>query len=121
MQLRARLPFCQAGGARRDAQAAAPDGVRRDHGQGGRRRGGGSVMTSISAIPIAAAAKMPLGSSERARLDGRWADLERLRSDHPMMDAIIEEIDGRRIRVGDHWLSDFASCNYLGFDVHPEI
>jgi 8-amino-7-oxononanoate synthase len=38
-----------------------------------------------------------------------------------MMDAVIEEIEGRRIRVGDHWLSDFASCNYLGFDLHPEI
>jgi 7-keto-8-aminopelargonate synthetase-like enzyme len=38
-----------------------------------------------------------------------------------MMDAVIDEIDGRRIRVGDQWLSDFASCNYLGFDLHPEI
>src|ERR671927_285202 len=27
----------------------------------------------------------------------------------------------RRIRVGDHWLVDFASCNYLGFDLDPEI
>ena len=59
--------------------------------------------------------------SESARLDSRWADLERLRSSHPMMDAVIEEQQGRRIRVGDHWLSDFASCNYLGFDLHPEI
>jgi 8-amino-7-oxononanoate synthase len=51
----------------------------------------------------------------------RWTDLERLRSSHPMMDAVIDEIDGRRIRIGDQWLSDFASCNYLGFDLHPEI
>jgi 7-keto-8-aminopelargonate synthetase-like enzyme len=60
-------------------------------------------------------------TSEKARLDSRWADLERLRSSHPMMDAVIEEQRGRRIRVGDQWLSDFASCNYLGFDLHPEI
>ena len=53
--------------------------------------------------------------------DGRWADLERLRSGNPMYDATIEEINGRRIRVGDHWLADFASCNYLGFDLEPEI
>jgi 8-amino-7-oxononanoate synthase len=66
-------------------------------------------------------AKGQLRASEEARVDSRWADLERLRSSHPMMDAIIEEVDGRRIRVGDHWLSDFASCNYLGFDLHPEI
>ena len=38
-----------------------------------------------------------------------------------MMDAVIEEVRGRRIRVGDHWLCDFASCNYLGFDLHPDI
>jgi 8-amino-7-oxononanoate synthase len=38
-----------------------------------------------------------------------------------MMDAVIEEIQGRRIRVGTHWLSDFASCNYLGFDLDTEI
>ena len=39
----------------------------------------------------------------------------------PMMDAVIDEVRGRRIRVGDHWLADFASCNYLGFDLDPEI
>jgi 8-amino-7-oxononanoate synthase len=34
---------------------------------------------------------------------------------------VVEEVDGRRIRIGGHWLSDFASCNYLGFDLEPEI
>jgi 8-amino-7-oxononanoate synthase len=53
--------------------------------------------------------------------DGRWADLERLRNSNPMYDATIDEIKGRRIRVGDHWLADFASCNYLGFDLDQEI
>jgi 8-amino-7-oxononanoate synthase len=53
--------------------------------------------------------------------EGRWADLERLRSGNPMYDATIEEVKGRRIRVGNHWLADFASCNYLGFDLEPEI
>ena len=55
------------------------------------------------------------------RQDARWGDLERLRASHPMMDAVIDEVQGRRIRVGDHWLCDFASCNYLGFDLHPAI
>ncbi len=32
------------------------------------------------------------------------------------------EIKGRQIRVGkDHWVTDFASCNYLGFDLDPSI
>lgn len=52
------------------------------------------------------------------------ADLARLKESHPMLDAVIHEVDiehGRRIRVGDQWLFDFASCNYLGFDVDREI
>src|SRR5689334_15901617 len=44
-----------------------------------------------------------------------------LTASHPMMDAVIDEIDGRMIRIGDHWLADFASCNYLGFDLDREI
>jgi 8-amino-7-oxononanoate synthase len=55
----------------------------------------------------------------------RWlatcADLADLRASNPMMDAVIDEVDGRMIRVGDRWLADFASCNYLGFDLEPEI
>jgi 8-amino-7-oxononanoate synthase len=38
-----------------------------------------------------------------------------------MLDAVIDEVDGRMIRIGDHWLADFASCNYLGFDLDREI
>jgi 7-keto-8-aminopelargonate synthetase-like enzyme len=38
-----------------------------------------------------------------------------------MYDAVIDEISGRRIRIGDQWLIDYASCNYLGFDLDPEI
>jgi 8-amino-7-oxononanoate synthase len=48
-------------------------------------------------------------------------DLSALTASHPMMDAVIDEIDGRMIRVGDKWLADFASCNYLGFDLDREI
>jgi 8-amino-7-oxononanoate synthase len=59
--------------------------------------------------------------SDPLRQDQRLADLERLTESHPMMDAVIDEVRGRRIRIGDRWLCDFASCNYLGFDLHPEI
>jgi 8-amino-7-oxononanoate synthase len=55
----------------------------------------------------------------------RWmrstADLARLQYSHRMLDAVIEEIDGREIRVGEQWLADYASCNYLGFDLDEEI
>ena len=65
---------------------------------------------------------MPVSTgSDALRTDARWGDLERLRAQGGLYDAVIEEIDGRRIRIGDAWLADFASCNYLGFDLDPEI
>jgi 8-amino-7-oxononanoate synthase len=55
----------------------------------------------------------------------RWIetvdDLARLKEQHPMVDAIIEEQRGRQIRIGDHWLTDWASCNYLGLDLDEEV
>ena len=55
----------------------------------------------------------------------RWlaacSDLAELERSNPMTDAVIDEIDGRMIRIGDQWLADFASCNYLGFDLDREI
>jgi 8-amino-7-oxononanoate synthase len=38
-----------------------------------------------------------------------------------LWDQVIEEVDGRRIRIGDRWLVDYASCNYLGLDLDPEV
>ena len=55
------------------------------------------------------------------RHDPRLSVLSRLHRSSPMLDAVIDEVRGRRIRVGEHWLADFASCNYLGFDLDPEI
>jgi 8-amino-7-oxononanoate synthase len=49
------------------------------------------------------------------------SDLSELKASHPMLDAVIDEVDGRMIRVGERWLADFASCNYLGFDLDREI
>jgi 8-amino-7-oxononanoate synthase len=48
-------------------------------------------------------------------------DLAELERSNPMTDAVVDEIDGRMIRVGDKWLADFASCNYLGLDLDREI
>ncbi len=84
--------------------------------------GTGKRATDVPALPS------PNGKPRRRQDDGwldRWAltvsDLTRLTQTHPMMDAVIEEQRGRRIRIGDRWLADFASCNYLGFDLDEEI
>jgi 8-amino-7-oxononanoate synthase len=70
-----------------------------------------------------------VGSTGKRRANDDWvsrwldacADLAELERSNPMTDAVIEEIDGRMIRIGDRWLADFASCNYLGFDLDREI
>jgi 8-amino-7-oxononanoate synthase len=65
------------------------------------------------------------GAARGDRWIDRWlaacADLAELKRSNPMTDAVIDEIDGRMIRIGDQWLADFASCNYLGFDLDAEI
>ena len=91
--------------------------------------GDGGTVRHISLLgdraPLPGPARTP---PQRGRGEGwleRWlgtcSDLARLQATNPMLDAVIDEIDGRRIRIGDRWLSDFASCNYLGFDLDPEI
>ena len=83
-----------------------------------------SLRRELASLPIAAGEP----PARRRKDDGwleRWldtcSDLARLQATNPMLDAVIDEIDGRRIRIGDHWLSDFASCNYLGLDLDPEV
>jgi 8-amino-7-oxononanoate synthase len=63
----------------------------------------------------------PAPPTPRIEIPGDYEQLARMRGPNPMYDVIVDEIDGRRLRVGDHWLTDFASCNYLGFDLDPEI
>jgi 8-amino-7-oxononanoate synthase len=91
--------------------------------------------TTISGAPVqpraAAARNVPPAAKDkplRRREDTwleRWmgttADLARLQYTHRMLDAVVDEIDGRDIRIGDRWLADYASCNYLGLDLDEEI
>ena len=91
-----------------------------------RRPGLAPVMTDEANTPAFARAR----PGERKQKAGNgWVDnwlgpqteLAQLRSSHPMVDAVIDEIDGRLIRIGNHWLIDFASSNYLGFDLEQQI
>jgi 8-amino-7-oxononanoate synthase len=67
----------------------------------------------------------PRSAPANRRWLDRWLaachDLAELERSNPMTDAVIDEVDGRMIRIGDRWLADFASCNYLGFDLDREI
>jgi 8-amino-7-oxononanoate synthase len=54
-------------------------------------------------------------------LDPRLEQLEQMRTRTRMWDAVIDEQEGRRIRIGSDWLVDWASCNYLGLDLDPDV
>jgi 8-amino-7-oxononanoate synthase len=71
--------------------------------------------------PVVDLADRPVPGSWLARWLDACADLQELFAHHQLLDAVIQEVRGRRIRVGDRWLVDFASCNYLGLDLDPEV
>jgi len=90
-------------------------------GLGGRPHQNGSPATAA----VDPRETLRWGTRRHDRWLERWIrsteDLARLQYSHRMLDAVIDEIDGRQIRVGDQWLTDYASCNYLGLDLDQEI
>jgi 8-amino-7-oxononanoate synthase len=56
-----------------------------------------------------------------ANLVGQRALISKVLHSSEMFDANALEIKGRMIRFNQHWVADFASCNYLGFDLNKEI
>jgi 8-amino-7-oxononanoate synthase len=54
--------------------------------------------------------------------ENRRSEIRDLFSKTKMYNVTAKEIKGRQIRVDDtHWVADFASCNYLGLDLDPEM
>ncbi|MEO1060920.1 MAG: aminotransferase class I/II-fold pyridoxal phosphate-dependent enzyme [Actinomycetota bacterium] len=39
----------------------------------------------------------------------------------PQLQLVADDQDGRRVLIDGRWRIDFASCNYLGLDLHPEV
>lgn len=78
----------------------------------------------IGQIPEKINLKISLDTKQPSRYERKISSsrsfLELIKK-NPMTDAVIDEIKKRQIKVKGKWLTDFASCNYLGFDVHPEI
>src|ERR1700752_4525643 len=95
------------------------------------RHVGGTNQTGTRTLPIHSSGMsdareaLRWGEREQDHWLERWIrsteDLARLQYSHRMLDAVIYEIDGRQIRVGTQWLTDYASCNYLGLDLDEEI
>jgi myxalamid-type polyketide synthase MxaB len=48
-------------------------------------------------------------------------DIQQLAQEIPQVFVVAEKQRGRQILAGGRWRFDFASCNYLGLDFHPEV
>ncbi len=49
------------------------------------------------------------------------ADFHDASAEIPQIHAVVTEQQQRKLRVDGSWVYDFASCNYLGLDLHPEV
>jgi 8-amino-7-oxononanoate synthase len=64
----------------------------------------------------------PFEALLRRRAGGPHETLLALLRDGQLYGLEVTEVEGRRVRLRDgRWLTDFASCNYLGFDLDPEV
>lgn len=65
---------------------------------------------------------------ERRRPGGAGADRRGLtqtvldiQTSMPQVFREVKAQEGRRVLIDGRWVVDFASCNYLGLDLHPEV
>lgn len=76
----------------------------------------------IGEIPLAPSPlDVPVGPSRYERKLASSRIFLELSKKNPLSDAVIQQVQKRKIKINNKWLIDFASCNYLGFDVHPEV
>ena len=45
-----------------------------------------------------------MATSASYEVPSQVAEVARLIAEHPMADAVVDQVDGRMIRIGDHWL-----------------
>ncbi|MBF0377034.1 MAG: aminotransferase class I/II-fold pyridoxal phosphate-dependent enzyme [Desulfamplus sp.] len=63
-------------------------------------------------------------SAQRAiieEIEEEIIDFHKASYDIPQIHAVVTEQQRRKLKIGDNWVYDFASCNYLGLDLHPEV
>ena len=61
------------------------------------------------------------GAQDSSEFDGLAGLQDRIFRQIPQLGAVVSEQDGRNVKIGERWFSDFASANYLGLDLHPAI
>ncbi|MDH3754655.1 MAG: aminotransferase class I/II-fold pyridoxal phosphate-dependent enzyme, partial [Acidimicrobiia bacterium] len=59
--------------------------------------------------------------SPRPRTSGITASIAAASRPLPQIFNHVEDQKGRKVLIDGRWVSDFASCNYLGLDLHPSV
>jgi 7-keto-8-aminopelargonate synthetase-like enzyme len=73
--------------------------------------GSGAIAAPPAAVPSTSPKEKPLSDD----------DIQQLALEIPQMFVTVDQQVGRQVLVGGRWRHDFASCNYLGMDFHPEV
>lgn len=79
-----------------------------------------SAMPAFQSSPIASVLDLtprpqPIPSATAA------VDFHDVADEVPQIHAIVTEQQQRKIKIDGRWVFDFASCNYLGLDLHPSV
>jgi 7-keto-8-aminopelargonate synthetase-like enzyme/NAD(P)-dependent dehydrogenase (short-subunit alcohol dehydrogenase family)/acyl carrier protein len=79
----------------------------------------GAVEEDTPSAPVGGRESITQGSAVDSS-DLRWEMREGMR-EIAQFYAEADDQRGRQVMIGGRWRCDFASCNYLGFDLEPEI
>jgi 7-keto-8-aminopelargonate synthetase-like enzyme len=79
------------------------------------------VQKLEDAIPAADGAPTGAAPAEENEAELSEDELQQLAMEIPQLFVVADKQEGRRVLCGGRWRLDFASCNYLGLDLHPEV
>ncbi|MGH9059326.1 MAG: aminotransferase class I/II-fold pyridoxal phosphate-dependent enzyme, partial [Acidimicrobiales bacterium] len=74
-----------------------------------------TVRTVADLIRVLGEAGASTGESGLQQMQEQYLD------SIPQLNQVVDHQRGRRLSIGGRWAVDFASCNYLGLDLHPAV
>ena len=82
----------------------------------------GKLAAQSDRMSDAAAGSVTVAPESPRRLeDAMWSQvLDRIQA-LPQAVGTVDDQRGRQVLIGSRWRTDFASCNYLGLDLEPEV
>lgn len=81
-------------------------------------------MGTMAAHPVDPEPELPRPASPPASTepaDPHPVDFHGAAHDIPQIHAIVTDQQNRQVCIDGRWVDDFASCNYLGLDLHPGV